>query len=144
MKHISATDSACSWRAPKRIEPTTSSVNMIYPSRDYEPCEDLREEDRIWFREELKKLNRFTGFYWLLQDSPTLEPFPWLTVKDILQQHSSKENILNALRVSNEDIVAIADKTKGQRDNNLWFEMRFGRLTASNFGPILSAINNKR
>uniref|UniRef100_A0A8D9AVW3 SWIM-type domain-containing protein n=1 Tax=Cacopsylla melanoneura TaxID=428564 RepID=A0A8D9AVW3_9HEMI len=59
MKHISATDSACSWRAPKRIEPTTSSVNMIYPSRDYEPCEDLREEDRIWFREELKKLNRY-------------------------------------------------------------------------------------
>lgn len=59
MKHISSTNSACSWRAPKRIEPTTSSVDMIYPSRDYDPCEDLHEEDKIWFREELKKLNRY-------------------------------------------------------------------------------------
>lgn len=149
LKNISPTDSACSWVAPSGSAATTSSVDILYPSsrKDYIPTDEpLREEDKIWFREELKKLNRFTGFYWLLQDKPTTIPehFPWLTVKDVLQQHKTTEDILSALMLTADDIPAIAERTKGQRDNHLWFDMRFGRLTASNFGSILTAIDNKR
>lgn len=65
-------------------------------------------------------------------------------MRDILQKYSNAEDILGALQLSREDIAAIADKTKGQRDNSVWFDMRFGRITASNFGPVIAAIDKKR
>ncbi|KAL1453433.1 hypothetical protein WDU94_007573 [Cyamophila willieti] len=151
---ISSTDSTSSSQqipnGSHRAVTTTSSidtllVDMLRPSRDYVALSrPVTQEDRKCFREELKKVNRFSGMYWILQDEPIDEPFPWLTVKHILQQYSNKKDILNALKVSNEDIVAIADRTKGQLDNYKWIEMRFGRLIASDFGPLLLASSNTK
>lgn len=62
LKNISPTDSACSWVAPSGSAATTSSVDILYPPsrKNYIPTDEpLREEDKIWFREELKKLNRY-------------------------------------------------------------------------------------
>ena len=46
--------------------------------------------------------------------------------------------------LTREQIQYIAERTRGQRQNPLWHELRRCRLTASNFGLVLNAISSKR
>ena len=49
-----------------------------------------------------------------------------------------------ALIVGPDMIEQVVSETVGQRDNVLWGAVRKMRLTSSNFGPILGAINRNR
>ena len=46
--------------------------------------------------------------------------------------------------LTSQQIQYIAERTRGQRQNLLWHEMRRCRLTASNYGLVLDAISSKR
>jgi YqaJ-like viral recombinase domain len=50
---------------------------------------------------------------------------------------------VQALAVSRATISQVEEMTRGQRINPLWSKLRTGRLTASNFGAVLSAANRK-
>ena len=45
--------------------------------------------------------------------------------------------LLGELPLSSRQIHAVEFRTRGQSDNALWHEYRWGRLTASRFGPIV-------
>ena len=47
--------------------------------------------------------------------------------------------LLSKLQVTDEERVAVHEATIGQRDNPNWQILRKGRLTASNFGHVLTA-----
>lgn len=73
-KNISKTDNICSWKAPTNIAETQEPVNTMYPAKDYIAINrPVNEEDRIFFANKLKSLNRFSGFYWLLQKNPLIK-----------------------------------------------------------------------
>jgi hypothetical protein len=50
----------------------------------------------------------------------------------------------NAMQTSAEQTVQVAGLTVGQRENSLWSAVRKLRFTASNFGPIIGAIRQKK
>lgn len=87
---------------------------------------------------------RFSGFYWLLQEEPALKAKKFKTVQEIVAGTSNVETALTQLSLKPEDILEVANSTVGQRNNSLWHQMRFGRLTASNFGVVISAIKLNR
>lgn len=48
------------------------------------------------------------------------------------------------LKLTPEIIEKIAQQTVGQRDNAMWQKMRMGRITASNFHAVISAVARNR
>ena len=67
------------------------------------------------------------------------------TVEDIViseefinYEGDKKEFLVEKLKITDEQRKTIQEKTIGQRDNPTWHLVRKGRLTASNFGPVLS------
>lgn len=87
---------------------------------------------------------RFSGFYWLLQEEPIRREVKWKTVQQVITSYSSKNDVLLNIKVTYEEILAIAEATIGQRHNPLWHEMRLGRITASNFGIVIAAVQRNR
>lgn len=49
-----------------------------------------------------------------------------------------------AKKMTAENIAKIALNTTGQRENGLWHKMRMGRVTASNFHAVISAVARNR
>ena len=86
---------------------------------------------------------RFVGISWLLSPEPAKEKEPLLdlTVDVILAtyKHLGSDILLSRMHLSHEQVMTIQAATVGQTDNKLWHLMRKGRLTASNFGCVLSA-----
>lgn len=54
-----------------------------------------------------------------------------------------KDWLRRALHLTPDKIIDVAVQTSGQRDNPMWAVVRKHRITASNFGPILSAIEKQ-
>ena len=135
----------CEWKkqkAPEKVKP----VEELYPcSKEYNCLtREVNGEDRSWFYQELKKYGNFTGTLWLLSPEPDKGTvLPVNTVEDIVLceeflNHADKTSyLIEKLRISEDQRVAVNTATIGQRDNPSWQMLRKGRLTASNFGSVL-------
>ena len=113
----------------------------------------LREptiDDRRELFHKLKNYGKFTGLYWLMSPEPQIQPnpLPIVTINDIIYSedflhlqdpHAQRDHLLERVKLDWQTIQQVSHLTTGQRDNPSWQMIRKSRLTASNFGSILSA-----
>ena len=143
----------CQWRKRKAASAFLPSVQEMFPpaKRGYNA---LLREPTIYDRRELfhklKNYGKFTGLYWLMSPEPQIQPnpLPIVTINDIiyseeflhlLDPHAQRDHLLERVKLDWQTIQQVSHLTTGQRDNPSWQMIRKSRLTASNFGSILSA-----
>ena len=122
---------------------------MFPPPKQY--CALSREPtqaDRSSIYRSLCKYGKFTGLCWILIPEPEPVTLPMLTIEEIiysdgfLQAHGKEDQLSffkEKCKIQSSTIQEIAKLTVGQRENPAWSMLRKGRLTASNFGPVLAA-----
>ena len=145
-KNISRTDVECTWKKQKVVE-STKSVEEMYPPKQYNPLKrKANNEDKAWLFDRLKRYGEFTGMTWLLSPEPNKEnKLPIPTVEEIILSNEfvesglSTEFFLDKLKVTEKNVREVVQVTSNQRDSDAWHMLRKGRLTASNFGPVLQA-----
>ena len=100
--------------------------------------------------ESLKEYGRFTGLCWLMSPEPA--PQAKLSVPTIIEEIIYSEGfiqtggaqqqldcLVHKAKITQANVLIVSQITVGQRDNPAWHLARRGRLTASNFGPVLQA-----
>jgi hypothetical protein len=137
-------------KCPKKHTKETKTFDELYPpTKQYRAIKrDVQPEDKEFLFEELSKLGRFTGLHWILSAEPSnTPPFNVPIISDLLLSsgYASAENSAEfmqlALLMSEDLIRSVAKQTVGQSSNLLWCQVRKLRLTASNFGAVIQAIN---
>ncbi|KAJ8335188.1 hypothetical protein SKAU_G00408270 [Synaphobranchus kaupii] len=68
-----------------------------------------------------------------------LDSLQHLFLDNLVASHDTEDRVLEAMQLSEEQVMAVQAGTVGQRDNACWKMMRKGRLTASKFGELLLA-----
>ena len=127
-----------------------SSSELFPVSKAYNPLSrQPNNEDRAWLYNELSGYGKFTGTCWLLSPEPQVEPqhIPVPIVHDILSSHDfikiqATEKLVyfqEKMKIFKEAITSVAQISSGQQANEIWHQVRKGRLTASNFGAVLQA-----
>lgn len=119
----------------------------MYPPKQYNPLKrKANNEDKAWLFDRLKRYGEFTGMTWLLSPEPNKEnKLPIPTVEEIILSNEfvesglSTEFFLDKLKVTERNVREVVQVTSNQRDSDAWHMLRKGRLTASNFGPVLQA-----
>ena len=111
----------------------------------------VNDEDRQWFSEQLGKVDRMKGFHWLLQPEPDVSSVQAIkTVEEVshtgnfLKAADRVAHVCSELVVTAEQINAAEMATRGQHKNPVWSMLRKGRITASNFGPVLKVCSSRR
>ena len=66
---------------------------------------------------------------------------PLQPARHFTQQKTNQHFVLNGIKPTKEERLAIAKATEGQRTNPLWLKYKKRRVTASNFGSVLRAVN---
>ncbi|KAG5870683.1 hypothetical protein JTB14_003881 [Gonioctena quinquepunctata] len=151
--NVSVTDQACRWSAPSMsTEEDVKTIAELYPKQKtyHAICGDIPEENITNFLTKLGQGN-VVGYSWLLRAESEVD------VEDILP---SVENLVFSkeyLEASDRDLFLreklcltqnkvkeVVNKTIGQAKNENWLIARKNRLTASNFGAVLAAVNRQR
>ncbi|KAL2097811.1 hypothetical protein ACEWY4_007018 [Coilia grayii] len=117
---------------------------MYPPPREYRALsQEVSVPEKEAFRRGLSELGRFTGLGWLMsseppQPPPSRPPIP--TVHSVITSatQGGLTAIIAALAITEEQRRAVHIYTLQQQNNPAWFELRKGRLTASNFGHVLA------
>lgn len=150
IRTVSSTDKLCTWNRSEAPD-SVCLVDELFPAQQFRAL--LREptqEDRNYFRAKLKLDGITCGMRWLLAPEPESAQLPASTVDMILgsQDFLSSSNqlgcFLKLIEVNADQILAVENLTKGQRDNSTWGMFRKGRITASNFGPVISNVDSHR
>ena len=145
--NLSRTDMEFSWKRQKLTDVVKSASELYPPSREYNPLKrTVTAEDRSWLYGELRQYGKFTGMAWILSPEPDMDVhLPIQSVEELilspefLQQRLKTNYLLEKLKISQDQKLAVSAVTKGQRESAAWHVLRKGRLTASNFGYILKA-----
>ena len=93
---------------------------------------------------------RLCPLSWLMSPEPTPQTIPVKTIDEIVMLpeiatvSSPVDFILDRMKVDSTARTQVEEMTRGQADNPLWNICRKGRLTASNFGPAIRCIINRR
>lgn len=67
-----------------------------------------------------------------------------LTVENILHNmQSSNKELSESFKITFEQMKLVEENTRQQRNSSLWLQLRENRITASNFGAVLSAIKRQ-
>ncbi|CAM4732372.1 unnamed protein product [Leuciscus chuanchicus] len=140
--NLSSTDVECRWKKPRGPSDRVKAVEELFPGCSYKPLtRSVTPDDRKWLLDQFQ--GRFTGVSWLLTPEPETQQGSLLHLCShsivTANKHLGSDAVLAALRLSLDQIMAIQTATVGQKDNHLWHALRKGRLTASNFGSVLSA-----
>lgn len=146
--NLNRTDVKCTWKKHKTPDITRTVEELYPPTKEYNPLkEEIREEDCASFYNDLKTCGQFTGLAWLLSPEPVQREvnLPIKSVEDIIISKEFVDSgldlnfLLEKLKITDQQQVAVHEATIGQRDNPKWHVLRRGRLTASNFGHVLNA-----
>ncbi|KAK5648177.1 hypothetical protein RI129_003069 [Pyrocoelia pectoralis] len=152
-KNFSKTDTVCQWKTPTSSTEISASVSELFPKTQYRATNrPVDEADKEFFFNELKGLNRFSGYFWILSPEQQHVPVPteMKSFARILERSKNssgvilKGNVVENFKTSSREIFEIAKLTCGQNQNPMWHQMRLGRLTASNFGAVLGAGQRER
>lgn len=142
--HLSATDQDCQWKMPGSSTDMKSVRDMYPPPREYRALSrEVSGTEKEAFRMGLAELGRFTGLGWLMsseppQPPPSRPPIPTVQSVITLNKQGGVTAMITALAVTEEQRRAVQIYTLQQWKNPAWFELRRGRLTASNFGHVLA------
>lgn len=151
--NVSCTDLACKWITPTSTSTIKigSNISEIYPIK--KPFSAIKkkqlQELKPAFKNKLRNLENVINFSWILKDEPLLdittnkvESFIFSTeFEEAIDKQSSLEK---NLKLDEKEIEIIEQKTRGQRENPLWQSERKFRITASNFGRVLDAVERRR
>ena len=127
---MSRTDTECQWKKQKPVDDAPKSAEQLFPRvKDYSSlsCEP-NDTDREWLYKELSGYGRFTGMWWLMSPEPVVTrtqniPVPriedFVVTEEFLQKSSDEQLkfFKQKLQVTNENIIKVADISKGQRTN---------------------------
>lgn len=152
--NVSITDKACVWSAKTTLEKeSVQTIKDLYPSKhsDYVAIQNtVSEADVDSFRSKLGSGN-VVGFSWLLQQNceedveaflPSIENIIFST--EYLETPNKKEYIIDKCRITESQVQLVIENTLGQAKNENWLIARKNRITASNFGSILAAVERNR
>lgn len=153
---ISRTDISCSW-TPKPInldEIKTFRDQFNFPKANRVTDRDLRMDEISEFYDKLCTLQP-VGFRWILRPEPehTLFRRSNIYLPEISTILCSREFVVavdrtyflkEKMKLSVSSIIKVAELTTGQTSNANWYNIRKYRLTASNFGKVISAINRNK
>lgn len=145
----------CSWRKRKSTTQLFHmSVEDMFPASKpgYKALTRVpTAEDRAELYSQLQQYGKFTGLCWLLSPEPqpqSQKELPIPTIEELifsedfltLATDAEQVNFIK-LKVATDAETArkISLVTAGQRNNPMWHLIRKGRLTASNFGSVLTA-----
>lgn len=148
--NISVTDKTCSWNAPKIKSEEIKKLTDLYPPKDHRSTSrNLNEDELKAFSERLNILNGAVGFTWLtLKDVPNCEHL--IAIENVIfcEEFLASDDRLHyfqeKVKVTSDTILEIANITVGQSSNANWLICKKHRLSASNFGIILSACRRNR
>lgn len=140
MRELSVTDVECQWKKTATAK-VTLPVSELYPQVEetFNPlARDISVEDVAWFRSELQGMQ--CRMAWLLSPEPEPQHQARPTVPQLVREFKGQglEGVLASLELTEEQRLAIQTATVGQWANPQWQLHRQGRLTASNFGAVLS------
>lgn len=149
--NISVTDVECSWTARKTSQETVKTITEIYAAKSHKSVNrNLRDDEVEQFRENLQSYGTAVGFSWLLHPEPaTSAPL----VRDVEELIFSEEYCTSQSKVeffqaemtlTPQQIKEVCKMTIGQAKNEAWLTSRKNRLTASNFGVVLAAIQRNK
>lgn len=143
----------CSWS--KKIPPslvTTKTIDELYPvpqdKVDYCATVAISNSFKDDLFSKLTNLGSVVGLSWLL--SPEPEFIPVVELEDIIrssefeQSNDKQQYLFEKVSMNDDDILKLASETIGQDLNSKWLVKRRYRITASNFGPVLSAFNRNK
>ena len=152
-KGFSKTDLPNSWiKRPKK----QAKQEEVKTMEDYFPSSNptykatprpFTIKDREAFFRDLSKTDVDCPFRWLLSPEveKPIEPIAPPLIEDLLPHFAhSKEEFLSRARVTPEQQIWVAEKTKEQRKSQYWGLYRRLRLTGSNFGTVLKAIDRNQ
>ena len=121
--------------------------------KDFFPCSrpdykatqrDVSQQDRLFLHKKLNNTAVLCPMKWLLEPEPeglskqSLEP---VLIDDVLEEFiRDKDIFVEKCKVSEEQIAWLAEHTTEQRNCQMWGKFRRLRLTGSNFGDVLGAI----
>ncbi|KAK5648113.1 hypothetical protein RI129_003005 [Pyrocoelia pectoralis] len=152
--NISVTDKQCTWNASKPKNAEVKTSEDIYPSKPYFAIDrQINKEELNALREKLDLFGSTVGFTWLLKEETPDDKSNgavFIIIEDIISSNEfcSSENKGEYLKekcaIDDQQIKLIADITKGQTLNENWFLVRKHRITASNFGLILSCFKRNK
>ena len=118
---------------------------MYPPVKKYRATDRaVTDNDRKWFHDRLQGLD-FRSLGWILSPEPAAEStvLHVPTVDDLGQSVKTVDKLCKQSQLTPEEIEHIETITRGQRDNLLWTAYRKGRITASNFQPVLKVCSSK-
>lgn len=150
--NISITDRECSWNAPPKPKSAPMKcTEELYPPKPYTAlAEEVTEEAEKVLKENLNSFGNTVGFTWLLNEEPveTTNNFPVIeeiiSSKDFLEATDKLSLFKEKCAVDDELIENTATATTGQVLNEKWYLVRKFRLTASNFGLVISASQRQK
>ncbi|XP_039297261.1 uncharacterized protein LOC111057589 [Nilaparvata lugens] len=153
-KNIPSTSADCRWSRVKTVEgdKPQKAEDLFPPGKEYRATKaPLKEEDIKKFQDSLRQSNFNVGFTWLMSEEPApslLAEVPEmekiLFSREYLASDDRTSFIKSVSQISRKDIENVARITVGQCENPLWFAAKKYRLTASNFGKVLSAYKRNR
>lgn len=148
------------------------TVDQLFPPpKPYRATNRLVNADDLdWFIDELESHSRFVSLLWMLEKEPSVPTLTVATVEsitlhpDFMTAPDPTAFLLAGLHLNAQDqaevritlhyyvdlifwngtYFQIEAMTRGQGSNPLWALYRKGRLTASNFGPIIKTFATKR
>lgn len=131
---------------------TTKPIDALYPvpenKKNYCAIATFDSNVKSDVFSKLSQQSHSIGLTWLLSPEPLITSS--IEIEDIIRS-SEFENatdreqyLLSKVRMSEEEIKSLASQTIGQHLNSIWLIKRRYRITASNFGLILNAIERNR
>lgn len=143
----------CTWNTRKpNNDNEVQNIKDIYPSKPYTATNSIPDDSIDRFKESLEGIGLPVGVMWLLKPEPLMPPPEiclLISIEEVLfsQEYITSKNkqhfLTEKLLVTNETVLKIAQETVGQAKNDLWLIYKKHRLTASNFGDIISAMTKK-
>ena len=146
-KNWSKTDRPCEWRQPASKGVELKATEM-FPLKSPLPSASANAEALQWLQNELAGTD--CGLEWLLKPQernqgkqvPSVEE---LLHSDAFQQATDKVgHLLNSMELTEAEITSLEEATRAQAACPEWMIARKYRLTASNFGKVLGAVNRGR
>ena len=147
LNNVSVTDLPCSWKRSK-----TQAVTQVVPRQNF--CSVLTRKlddvDINSLKDGINSLPHSSGMKFMVdsmafQSPQIISDFP--VMQSLISKCYSEMNflttkfVLNRMRLSQVEIENISKQTTKQSKCELWLSLRYGRITASNFGKILGSRN---